>query len=301
MAATAIPPLPAVTFQCFYEESANNPYNGNYAVVMQTFRDVAQPNEAAALYNIVSALEEQNSGVYLGIFEDPNQECGLSLTLHGVKRFPLTLGRPTQWDNKTFAFIQDVVATKVQSVEVDASYFDRTRDVAYTTIPATVARVDKLWQASPDDELLGPFPDNDANTRQCRTRRLMYVPPKFAPVILNRRLTSRQLWSKLGATIIEAGADDACKELMDRIVLAGCRLGAAAPSSLVLPMPRPPLADATLITHRRSLLLRLLPGLAIATVPNTMSDPNTARLADYVGQLVSERQDARADTLRGQA
>jgi hypothetical protein len=142
---------------------------------------------------------------------------------------------------------------------MDARLFDRTRDLTYTsTIPATVARVEELWQASPQDQLLGPFPDNDANTRQCRTRRLMYVPPKFVPMVLNRRLsTPCQLWSEMAQAIIADGAEDACKELLDWIVMAGCCPAAATPSSLVLPMPRLPLADATFITHRRSLLLRL--------------------------------------------
>ena len=129
MAATTIPSLPAMTFQAFYSEAANDPYHGDYAAVMRTFRDAAQPHDAASLYNIISALEEHNSGVYLGLFEDPGNECGLSLTFHGVKRFPLTLRRPTQWHKKTFAFIQDVVATELQSVEIDAGYFDRTRDL----------------------------------------------------------------------------------------------------------------------------------------------------------------------------
>jgi hypothetical protein len=219
------------------------------------------------------------------------------LALHGIKRYAPTLGRPTPWDGRTFAFVQDLVATEIQLVELGKTYFSRTQDITHTTIPATVERVEELWQASPDDELLGPFADNDANTRQCRTRRLMLVPPQFVPIVVSRRLTPRQLWTELAATIIATDAAEACAELMDWLVMAGCRPAAAAPSSLIMPMPHPPLADATLIQHRRSLLLRLLPGLA-APPATGLGDPNTARMADFVGQFLEDRREARDETNR---
>ena len=296
----AIPPPPAVTFSEFYSDAGNDPYGGDYAAAMLTFRDAATPNTAAELYNIVSSAEEQNSGVYLGLFEDPGYECGLSLTLHGVKKFPLTIGRPTPWDNKAYAFVQDVVATDIQSVELQMDYFDRTRAELYTSIPATVGRTVELWEASPNDELLGPLPEDEANTKQCRTRRLMLVPPKYAPIVINRRLTPRQLWSELAGAIMVAGDLAACSELMIWIVMAGCRADIGTPSSLILPMPHPPLADATLLKHRRALLTRLLPGLSVVSPPG-VSDPNTARLADFAGQLIEDRRQARDEASQRQA
>jgi hypothetical protein len=65
--------------------------------MMRTFRDADQPNKAPALYNLVSSAEEHKAGVYLGMFEDPSHECGLSLALHGIKQYALTLGRPNLW------------------------------------------------------------------------------------------------------------------------------------------------------------------------------------------------------------
>jgi hypothetical protein len=57
MAATAIPAsLPAMTFQEYYSEAANDPYHGDYAAIMRIFRDAAQPHDAASLYNIISAF-----------------------------------------------------------------------------------------------------------------------------------------------------------------------------------------------------------------------------------------------------
>jgi hypothetical protein len=81
--------------------------------------------------------------------------------------------------------------------------------------------------------------------------------------------------------------------------MAGCRPAAAEPSSVVLPMPHPPLANASLIQHRRSLLLRLLTGLTtLAPRMGLVGDPNTARMADFVGQLLEDRREAREDTNR---
>jgi hypothetical protein len=80
--------------------------------------------------------------------------------------------------------------------------------------------MDELWGAEPDEDLLGPFEDKDALIRPSRRRHLMYVPPKYVPIVANRRLTPKESWFELVGTIRADGAEEDCMELIDWCALA---------------------------------------------------------------------------------
>ena len=62
---------------------------------------------------------------YIGMFHQPDQECGCSLILHGWKTYLPMLG-PSNWDGKSFAFIQDVADDEIVSMEVAVVHFSHT-------------------------------------------------------------------------------------------------------------------------------------------------------------------------------
>ena len=159
-----------------------------------------------------------------------------------MSNFPRVLGRPTQWDESTHALIQDVVVGDIVSVPLPVAQLEMT----------------EIWAKDPGEELLGPFDDTDANIRQVRTRRLMFVPPRFLPLVINRRLTPREVWKDLVGAIEAEGVLVDCREHMDWATLAAVHPGVGSPSNVRQPLPQVPLADvdAAFLRHRRDVLLR---------------------------------------------
>jgi hypothetical protein len=116
----------------------------------------------------------------------------------------------------------------------NTEYFSKTRGELYTNVPSTINRMDKLWGAEPDKDLLGPFEDEDALMTPSHTRHLMYVPPKYVPIVANQRLTPKELWFELVSTIRADGAEEDCYELINWCILAATGEDDTLPSAIIL-------------------------------------------------------------------
>jgi hypothetical protein len=96
-----------------------------------------------------------NMGVMIGMLIEPHHDEGHSLMIHGVKTFEAVLGKPSEWDKRSVAFINDVIDGQVQTVEVLLEMFNRTGN----TVPNMVANASQAWTSHPNVELL-PVVDN---------------------------------------------------------------------------------------------------------------------------------------------
>ncbi len=67
------------------------------------------------------------------------------------------------------------------TVSWDNSYF---HTIQQTRVP-TVDALDQTLAAQPDTELVGPFDPRDAGTELVRTRRAMFIPTKYVPIVLD--------------------------------------------------------------------------------------------------------------------
>jgi hypothetical protein len=221
------------------------------------------------------------------MFKETGYEGGMTMTLHGTTVYPHILGRPTEWDGLPFSFVNDVTDDgAITSVAFPTDAFDLTRGDNYTTVPATFARVNELLVAEPSAELLGPLASTDTNTVQIRTRYMMYVPPKYIPLVLDRRLTPKQLWTDLVGTMDTNDDLDVYEELVQWALLCLVRPAANRPPSTLLDRPTVPLADAALLRHRRGYLLRQLPSLAPSTTAS--GDAVTIQLIKVCGNTTTQ-------------
>lgn len=107
--------------------------------------------------------------------------------------------------------------------------------------------MDDLLNNTPNQQLLDPLGDGELSIIQTPTRRFMYVPPKYLPIVLARRLTPRELWTDLVGAIRANGNLGDCKELVDWCMLALMRSALGALLASCLPSPAPPLADGTFL------------------------------------------------------
>jgi len=82
------------------------------------------------------------------------------------------MGRVTQWDNQAFAFMGDLVFQMVQSVRIPGKVFNQ---VNAFSIPNTMA-AQVTFAVDPALAALGPYANNDPNTKQYHTRCIMYLP-----------------------------------------------------------------------------------------------------------------------------
>jgi hypothetical protein len=293
----AIPATPPTTFVERYANTSNDPWNGEYGGYMRTFRDTNNPLTSADMFTAACNMGTDTPNAYIGLFTYEGEECGRTMVLHGLSTFPTVLGRHTDWDNKTYAFVQDVDEGDITSVEIQDGFFERTRQQNYSNVPGTLPRMDELVAAEPDDELIGPFDTDDANIVQSRTRILIGVPPKYLPIVINRRLRPKQVWTELiGAIRVDGNVED-CQELVDWAILGLCRHAANRPCSSVQRLPVAPLADGHLNRHRRAILFQQLPGANPRNAPAGAVVPT--QLVNLVGQLVHNQQTAREeDTAR---
>jgi hypothetical protein len=179
-----------------------------------------------------------------------SEEAGRSLLIHGIHKYPSTVGIPTEWDDQIYAFAGDVDDGDITTIAFEEDCFATARGVLYTNASSSINCMDELWGAEPDDELLGPFEDEDALISAARTRHIMYVPPKYVPIVPSRRLTPKELWFELVGTIRADGAEEDCEELVEWCKLTSTREGDTLPSALLMTAPVIPLSDRKLKAHR---------------------------------------------------
>jgi hypothetical protein len=228
---------------------------------------------------------------FIALIKDYNWESGRSLLVHGIHKCPSTIGIPMEWDNKIYAFLGHVEDGDITTITFHTEYFSQSRGELYTNVPSTINRMDELWGAEPDKDLLGPFEDKDALITSSRTRHLMYVPPKYVPIVANRRLTPKELWFELVGSIRADGAEADCYELIDWCILTATCENNTLPSATVLLAPTTPLSDRVFKAHRKWLLHQQLPALARGDTGGTTE--SNKRLVNFLGQMVNEQKEAR--------
>jgi hypothetical protein len=114
----------------------------------------------------------------------------------------------------------------------------------------------------------------------------MLVPPCYAPLVINRRLSPRQLWIKLSTAIRNNNDELQCAPLVNWMKHALTRHNTDRPTAVLLAPPVPPLADESFMLHQNAFLVRLLPG---SDPTRLTGDPNAARMDNYIRDAVDEQ------------
>lgn len=141
----------------------------------------------------------------------------------------------------------------------------------------TVPRAEVLDQAFADNPrctVVGPYDDDDPGTEVLAPRRMMYLPPKYAPIALaHPNLTAREAWEKLGGIILSGGgAEDRIVEARPlltwlRIACTVNGVGSYPLLSEAPSFPHPPILALDLSIETQ--LKRDLPGLVTPAGPDS--------------------------------
>jgi hypothetical protein len=101
------------------------------------------------------------------------------------------MGLPaTPFDNVALAFLGDLVQHQAPPSVIwkGTNFHVLTPQVR---VPTTLM-MDQFLAAVPNDTMLGPYQDGDAGTEIIRTRRTMFLPPKYVSLFIDRSLTPRE-------------------------------------------------------------------------------------------------------------
>lgn len=286
-AAAPQPPQGPSSYRQYYGDNAKDPHGGDYGPLLSAFRAEDNPANAGALFASVLGSDPHHSSAFITVREEGG-DCFFQL-IHAVAKYPSIIGLPTPWDGKAYATTGDVVEGMTTVVQLPETAFEFSHAGLYENVPATVQRARELLVDNPDEPFVGPFADEDAQIRAIRTRTYFPLPHRYVPRILSRRLSVRDGFLDLTAAIEANGDDGPCSGLMEWLLLAITRSGANGSPNLVSAHPIVPLADESLLKHRKKVVVGHLPGLT------TAGGPTAPVLTGLVGDLVQEQRQAREE------
>lgn len=298
---TGVPPVAEAiaaprTFREHYTIDANDPFRGRYGSIYSLFAtERTPPNSGDQIVTTLVQTELSTPKTIMGLFQDNRDPAGLTMVFHGIHKMPTSLDATTPWDGKTLMLAGDVVNGQISSVEMPSIGFNLANNGNYTVVPASMDLMDEVLAANPNLPLLGPYTwDEGKTTAKARSRYFIWVPPRYVPIVANRRLNPRQLWDQLGSAIKANNEVLECKELMTWMMIALTRAATNASSVLLTTLPTlPSIPDEAYFRRQHEVLTAQLPGLlAPADTTNTAA---TAQLVAFVGQLVEEQRQSRAE------
>lgn len=222
----------ATTYRELYVEL--DPLNGEYAAISAAYGSTNATARETVLQGISENLDLYPAFVGLGVDKK-------TYLVHRIAKLPARPGAIAgQWDGAYLATFQDVTATTVHTVQVLPNHFGLHNNVR---LPDR-ALVEEALATGGDlpDELLGPFEAEDANTALARPRSVAYVPPKYVPLFLRRRLTAWDVWMEIIPVIVADGMEDSLEQLMIWARAAVTSSGAGS-SVVATELPQPVLDD----------------------------------------------------------
>jgi len=223
-AAAAAPPAvvaPVTTSRELCDRPESDTRAGDCAAVLQASRAPATHADWVRAGKSRMALDNSvTTNACVGLFATPGSDPGRTRLLHAPRGPPAVIGRPTACDGQACASLDDVAAGAIQAVDSRGDFFDITPGVTISTTPAIGAT---LWAADPALTVIAPV-TAAGQGRGVRVPHLMCVPPKCVCLLINRRLTPRQLTEE-ALVAVEADGDTADNDSLDDSRWAAKRIG----------------------------------------------------------------------------
>jgi hypothetical protein len=254
-------PVRHSTYSSFYSDTSLDPFQGNYARVMERM----DPEVNNALSHVVLLEQAVGAGpvpqAYLCCSVRRNQVR--VFCLHLPSRYVSSLdGNPTPWDGQNFASLGEITQGMITTVELPANVFRTVNNVRAKTCEYIINHLDELERAG-----LEPVLAEEPTANRISTRQIMYLPPRYVQLMLNPSgYTLRQMWDTLYPAIIENQDEIPCGTLLKwmRVVTMGSPMPGNVvdfgPTTAALPL-QVPLADQDLLAHRQRLQRQALTGL----------------------------------------
>jgi hypothetical protein len=289
----AMPPLPAVlrhvTFSTLYSDEERNPLRHSYGAIMNRFNAVVEEPVAAETLLEITLGNPTVPHTFLCCSAVHSPNTYKIYLVHLLSKYvPALDGRATPWDNRNFCFLGDVLTDTAITVAIPGTTFA-------VTAQAFIYNDETLAQelvALPENALF-PRQVNNANTTVMRTHYLMYLPPKYAHLMLdNKGCSPKEAWNRLIPTFQADDFLDAAAPIVNwiRASLHATQANHRGPPITALTLASP-IADQDLVTHRSTLLFQALPALRHQQDPGLYTA--IIQMAHAVASQANEAQTAR--------
>ena len=249
-------PVGPRSYREFYLDVANDPWGGDYAMLMAQYAG-GPANTPERLLTRMLAYSPSTPQAFIMLEErqDPTL-VGRVMLMHRPTKFPVSVP-PTPWDETVMAFEGDVLGGQTCTVVAwPATAFRLAANGAAIQVP-TLANLDALFGGDPLLEMVGPFVANEVGTEIIRTRNVMCVPPRYVPILLGQMLSPREAYTRLGGAIRADGFEGDCAPLL-AYLRAACTLQMAQLVPSIQCAAAPVLrVDPPLFAHIRDSLIHM--------------------------------------------
>ena len=133
-----------------------------------------------------------------------------------------------------------------------------------TVVALTAGAMDSALAGEVDAPLFGPYTVGDGECEQVKTQYAVYVLPPLVGHLPGRELTARQAWDRVRGAIIDLGIEEECKPLVDWLRVSLTRRADGGRPVISVADVIAPVADELLMLHRKSLMVRHLPGIDLS-------------------------------------
>jgi hypothetical protein len=237
----------------------------HHASIVACFDAMAQ-EPAAAEDLLEAALGNTNiPSVFLCCASLHGGERPRVYLLHTLSKYPTSLdGVPSPWDGRIFGFLGNVIQDSAMTVAILST--------AFNAVVGAVYDETRLATELPTLSISDLFPRvtaTTAGTIALQSRYLMYLPPKYAPLLPdNRGFTIKQAWELL---IPAFEADNVIQQMLPILNWIRLSMHATQANNCGLPVTTmtlvAPFFDQDLSRHRNALLCQHLPMLHSSQEP----------------------------------
>ncbi|MGH7974646.1 MAG: hypothetical protein ACREBR_03905 [bacterium] len=311
-----------------YQQAGYDLHNGRYDAVMSEFKPDPTVSPGDLTERVMHAADAEPQA-YVMVYKDERDGQHKTLLLHRPKIYPRALGAvETPWDDEGWAFVGDITGQQITTVAWPDAAFRLTAPVEVPPLhemhpdleiepvvqfadEESDEDVEEEKNECKDEAELEVVPGVEAESQNekgtsereqvnkvprelLRTRNVMYVPPKYVPLLLGEQLTTRATWKRIGSAIIRDGNQRACRPLLNWLRISSIRTGRRGEVATCLARPEIPFADARLIAHRWGLVRQDLPwyqtGNQRFRVDQEIDDRQVIGIGGILGELIRQVQ-----------
>jgi len=253
------PVMQHTSFATLFCDEARDPFRHSYAAIVERFNAMnARPLTGEAL--LESALGNPSVPNTFLCCSNLNTGTGYRVyLLHSLSKYiPSLDGRITPWDSRIFCFLGEVIQETAVTVAIPATAFGFTPQTYIYNDDTLVTELPNLQNGQ-----LFPRLGNNENSTLMRTRYLMYLPTKYAHLLLdNKGYTPHEAWNRLVPAFQNDDLLQAAAPIIMwlRATLHSTQNNNHGPPITALALVAP-IADQDLVQHRHTVLYSTLPRL----------------------------------------
>jgi len=281
-------------YAAFFQNTAEDPIGVGddakpiLAGIYHSWRATNTPPDASALLaETLNHFEEQAIGG-VGIFVRDSAGVHRLRIIHGIRKFPGSLGLESSLKNCVFGYLDDVDEGVPEIVQLNETLFGLTGTVNV----ATLAHHKSTLESEPDTVILPVRGNDEAQTESIKARISAFIPFSLVPLLIEKNLNAREAFLIVAAHIDALGAQAECAPLLAFLRVAGTYSAADSVANSLME-PGPTFRSEKQLTKymMRKVLYRDLPELRGGGVARP--DAATAALTSAVATLTDHQ--VRAD------